>query len=372
MKFDRQIYQVIRKDASTFRAEVSTSLVTFQEHTAIQGVLRDITGQEQLQDQLQKAERMQAIGTLAGGIAHDFNNLLMGIQGRTSLMLLDTDKSLPHYEQLKGIENHVKRAVNLTNQLLGFARGGKYQVAPVDLNNLIQKNSNMFARTKKELSINLKFQENIWSVEVDSSQIDQVLLNLYVNAWQAMPGGGQLDIQTENCRLDKKFVEPFHVRPGKYVAISISDTGVGMDDETCKRIFDPFFTTKERGRGTGLGLASVYGIIKNHDGIIVAQSEKGQGTTFTIYLPASDKLVSEAEIALVQQLSGTGTILLIDDEDMILEVGKALLEKLGYQVLIAAGGGAGLEIYRQNSAEIDLVILDIIMPEMNGAETYER
>jgi CheY-like chemotaxis protein len=240
------------------------------------------------------------------------------------------------------------------------------------LNHLIQKNADMFARTKKELSIDLRLQENIWSVEVDRSQIDQVLLNLYVNAWQAMPGGGQLTIQTKNSRFEEKFVRPFNIEPGKYVEISITDTGVGMDDETCKRIFDPFFTTKQRGRGTGLGLASAYGIIKNHDGIITAQSEKGQGTTFTIYLPASDKPVREAEIAPVEQLTGTGTILLIDDEDMILEVGQALLEKLGYRVLVAAGGRAGLEIYRQDRAQIDLVILDVIMPEMNGAETYKR
>ena len=372
MKYDRRIYSAIRKDGSTFRAEVSTSLVTFQGQTAVQGVLRDVTEQERLQEQLQKAERMQAIGTLAGGIAHDFNNLLMGIQGRTSLMLLDIAEYHPFHGQLKGIEDHVKRAVDLTNQLLGFARGGKYQVAPVDLNDLIQKSVSMFARTKKELSINTKFQENIWSVEVDSSQIDQVLLNLYVNAWQAMPGGGQLYIQTNNCRLDEKFVIPFHVNPGKYVEISVTDSGVGMDDETRKRIFDPFFTTKERGRGTGLGLASAYGIIKNHDGIIIVQSEKGKGTTFTIYLPASDKVVSEAPVSPQTQLSGTGTILLVDDEEMILDIGKSMLEKLGYHVLTADSGQTALDIVRQNSAEVDLVILDMIMPEMNGGETYKR
>ena len=372
MRFDRQVYPVIRKNGSTFRAEVSTSLVTFQGQTAIQGVLRDITEQEQLQEQLQKAERMQAIGTLAGGIAHDFNNLLMGIQGRTSLMLMDTEEFQPHFEQLKGIEDHVKRAVDLTNQLLGFARGGKYQVAPVDLNNLIHKNSSMFARTKKELSIKTNFQKNIWSVEVDSSQIDQVLLNLYVNAWQAMPGGGRLHIQTKNCNLNKKFVKPFHVSPGKYVEISVTDSGIGMDDDIRKRIFDPFFTTKERSRGTGLGLASAYGIIKNHDGIIMVQSEKGKGTTFSIYLPASDKVVSEDPIPASAQLSGTGTILLVDDEEMILEVGKAMLQKLGYHILTAPNGQVALDIFRQNPAEINLIILDMIMPEMSGAHTYER
>ena len=286
-------------------------------------------------------------------------------------MLLDVDKAHPFHGQLKGVEDHVKRAADLTNQLLGFAMGGKYQVAPVDLNRLIQENISMFARTKKELSINLKFQEKIWSAAVDRSQIDQVLLNLYVNAWQAMPGGGRLYIQTQNCRLDDKFVKPFHVEPGKYIEISITDTGVGMDDETCKRIFDPFFTTKERGRGTGLGLASAYGIIKNHEGIITVRSEKGKGTTFTIYLPVSDIPVREVRIAPEEQLTGAGTILLIDDEEMILDVGKALLQKLGYQVLVAASGREGLEIYRQTPAKIDLIILDMIMPEMNGGETYE-
>ena len=371
MKFDRRVYSAIRQDGSVFRAEVSTSLVTFQGQTAVQGVLRDITEQERLQEQLQKAERLQAIGTLAGGIAHDFNNLLMGIQGRASLMLLDVEEYHPFHGQLKGVEDYVQRAVDLTNQLLGFAMGGKYEVAPVDLNQLIQDTISMFARTKKELSINTKFQDPIWSAEVDRSQIDQVLLNLYVNAWQAMPGGGQIYIQTKNVVLDAKFVKPFNVEHGRYVEMTIADTGVGMDDETCKRIFDPFFTTKERGRGTGLGLASAYGIIKNHGGIITAHSEKGKGTSFSIYLQASNNPVDKSEITPERQLSGEGVILIIDDETMILDVGRALLERLGYQVLVAAGGREGLEIYRQSSHNINLVILDMIMPDLNGVETYE-
>jgi len=372
MKYDRQVFRAIRKDGTAFRAEVSTSMVTFQNQTAIQGVLRDITEQEHLQEQLQKAERMQAIGRLAGGIAHDFNNLLMGIQGRTSLMLMDLDQSHPHFDQLRGIEDHVKRSVALTNQLLGFARGGKYQVAPVDLNQLIEENVAMFARTKKELSINTKFQENIWSVEVDRNQIDQVLLNLYVNAWQAMPNGGQLFIQTRNCRLDDKFVNPYHLSPGRYVEISVTDTGIGMDNETRKRIFDPFFTTKDRGRGTGLGLASAYGIIKNHDGIITAHSEKGKGAIFTIYLPASDKPVRDSKILSEEPAAGAGTILLIDDEEMILDVGKSMLQKLGYDVLVAGSGNEAIDIYRKDPIEIDLVILDLIMPEMNGSATFRQ
>lgn len=372
MKFDRQVYLAIRKDGSTFRAEVSTSMVTFQDQTAIQGILRDITDQEHLQEQIQKAERMQAIGTLAGGIAHDFNNLLMGIQGRTSLMLMDTEEAHQNHEQLIGIEDYVKRAANLTSQLLGFARGGKYQIDPVDLNELIRHNAGMFGRTKKEISIHTKFQESIWTVEVDKSQIDQVLLNLYVNAWQAMPGGGQICIQTKNCNLDDSFVRPFFLKPGRYVEISVGDTGVGMDQATRKRIFEPFFTTKEKERGTGLGLASAYGIIKNHDGIITVQSEKGKGATFTIYLPASEKVVSDVKFLPDEQVPGEGTILLVDDEELILDVGKGILDKLGYRTLIADSGKEAIEIYRENQNVITLVILDMVMPEMNGRETYDR
>ena len=372
MRFERQVYRAIRKDGSTFRAEVSTSMVTFQDQTAIQGILRDITDQERLQEQIQKAERMQAIGTLAGGIAHDFNNLLMGIQGRTSLMLMDAEESHPNHGQLKGIEDYVKRAANLTNQLLGFARGGKYQIVPIDLNVLIKKNADMFGRTKKEISIHTKFQQNIWTVEVDKSQIDQVLLNLYVNAWQAMPGGGQIYIQTKNCKLDDSFVRPHSLKPGKYVEISVGDTGVGMDQATRKRIFEPFFTTKEKERGTGLGLASAYGIVKNHDGIITVQSEKSRGATFTIYLPTSEKVVSDVKILTEEQLPGDGTILLVDDEELILDVGKGMLDKLGYRTLIVDNGEEAIAMYRENQNEIALVILDMVMPKMNGRQTYDR
>lgn len=287
-------------------------------------------------------------------------------------MLMDIDESQPHHEQLKGIEDHVRRAANLTNQLLGFARGGKYQISPIDLNLLINENSNMFGRTKKEISIHTKFQDNIWTVEADKSQLDQVLLNLYVNAWQAMPGGGQLCIQTKNCILDDNFVEPFSLKPGKYVEISVGDTGIGMDPEIRKRIFEPFFTTKEKERGTGLGLASAYGIIKNHDGIITVQSETGSGTTFTIYLPASEKAVREVKAAREEHVHGDGTILLVDDEEMIIEVGKAMLDKLGYHTIAAGSGEEAIEIYKANRNAIALVILDMVMPDMNGSKTYYR
>jgi two-component system cell cycle sensor histidine kinase/response regulator CckA len=332
----------------------------------------DITERKHLEAQLQQAQKMEAIGTLAGGVAHDFNNLLMGIQGRTSLMLMGADPSHPHYEHLKGIEEFVQSASNLTRQLLGFAKGGKYEVKPTNLNEMLTRSSDMFARTKKEISIYKKYQEDIWAVDVDQGQIEQVLFNLYVNAWQAMAGGGELYLETENVTLSKKFVRPFQVEPGRYVKMSITDTGIGMDEKTQQRIFDPFFTTKDMGRGTGLGLASAYGIITNHGGIIEVSSTKGEGTTFTVYLPVSEKGIEKEEEVSEKIVKGTETILLVDDEEMILEVGRDLLDAMGYAVHTARSGTEAVEIYQGQSDSIDLVILDMIMPEMSGGQAYDR
>ena len=330
----------------------------------------DISERKHLEAQLQQAQKMEAIGTLAGGIAHDFNNLLMGIQGYTSLTLMDIDSRHAHHERLKGIERLVQSGADLTRQLLGFARGGKYEVKITNLNELIEKSSEMFGRTKKEITIHVKYQKNIWTVEIDQGQIQQVLLNLYVNAWQAMPGGGDLYIETENVSLAEVDVRPYKLDPGRYVRISIADTGVGMDESTKQRIFDPFFTTKEMGRGTGLGLATVYGIIQNHEGFITVYSVKGKGSTFTIYLPASGKKVTEEKILPEEILKGHETLLLVDDEEIIIDVGKEILETLGYKVFIARSGREAIEKYRKNHDTIHMVILDMIMPDMGGGDTY--
>ena len=314
---------------------------------------------------------MEAIGTLAGGIAHDFNNLLMGIEGRTSLMMMDTEVSHPHYEHLTGIQEYVKNAAGLCSQLLGFARGGKYEVIPTDLNQLIKEQNRMFGRTKKEIHILEKFAGNLWVVEVDQGQIKQVLLNLYVNAWQAMPGEGNLYVQTDNITITETYSMPYHVEPGRYVKISVTDTGVGMDEETQQRIFDPFFTTKEKGRGTGLGLASVYGIVKSHKGFINVYSEIGEGTTFNIYLPASDARLITEKKPPQEMLKGSETLLLVDDEEMIISVGARMLKRLGYQVITAQGGIPAVKTYRKHEHEIDLVILDMIMSDLSGSETFE-
>ncbi len=369
---DIQTYTAVRKDGATFRLEVSSSLIIFQGRPAVQGIIRDVTEHERLEQQLKQAQKMEAMGTLAGGIAHDFNNLLMGIQGRTSLMLTDPDISHSHFEHLKGIEDYVKSAASLTRQLLGFARGGKYEVKPTDLNALIRNENRMFGRTRKEIHIREKFEENLRTVEVDRRQIEQMLLNIYINAWQAMPGGGDLYVQTENVIIDQDYSKPYQVEEGNYVKVSITDTGVGMDEATRQRIFDPFFTTKEMGRGTGLGLASAYGIIKNHHGFINVYSEKGEGTTFNIYLPPSEKEVVTEENLPEKMLRGTETILLVDDEEMIIEVGRGIIERLGYKVLTAKSGKEAISIYEKNRGQIDMVVLDMIMPDMGGGETYDR
>ena len=337
-----------------------------------QGIIRDITEKKRLEAQFQQAQKMQAMGTLASGIAHDFNNLLMGIQGNASLMLLDKTSGHPGYERLKNIEQGVKSGTRLTKQLLGLAKSGKYEVKPTDLNELIKRSSGMFGRTKKEIAIHTKYQEGIWPVEVDQGQIEQVLLNLYVNAWQAMPAGGELYLETENVTLDKDYVKPFDLEPGRYVKVSITDTGVGMDEATQQRIFEPFFTTKDMGRGTGLGLASVYGMIKNHDGMINVESKKGEGTTFAIYLPASKKEITKEKELSHEVFRGKETVFLIDDEDMIIDVSQEIIKALGYTVLVARSGKEAIEIYEKNKEKIDMVILDMIMPGMGGRETYDR
>ena len=370
--------RLIRKDGQLIDINLSSSLLRDESGEVIGtlGIYRDITEKKKLQAQFQAAQRMEAVGTLAGGIAHNFNNLLMAIQGNASLMLLKKTSDHPDYERLKSIEQGVRSGAELTKHLLGFAMGGKYEVKPTDMNELIQTSSDMFGKTKKQITIHTKYQEGIWPVEVDQGQTEQVLLNLYVNAWQAMPGGGELYLETENVTLDDKSVKPFDLRAGRYVKISVTDTGAGMDEATRQRIFEPFFTTKEMGRGTGLGLASMYGIIKNHDGIITVHSVKGKGTTFTIHFPASEKgLIKEEQLLPGEVLRGTETVLLVDDEDMVLEVGEQMLKELGYKVLIARSGKKAIEIVSKApnlSSAPDIVILDMIMPAMGGGETHDR
>ena len=368
------ILETKRKDGGLILIEIDESPIKDEngDVIAIAGAARDVTERVRMESDLRQACKMESIGTLAGGIAHDFNNLLMGIQGRLSLMMMDMDESDPYAAHLNEIEEHVNSAGDLTKQLLAFARKGKYEVKPVNLNDLIRQTSKMFGRTKKDVKINLKLQQNLKAVEVDRGQLEQVFLNLFINAWQAMPSGGEINIDSDNIVLNEDSIDSFSVTPGDYIKVSVSDTGIGMDEKTKEKIFDPFFTTKEVGRGTGLGLASAYGIIKNHNGVINVTSKKGEGTTFNIFLPASHKKILKSCEIPPKLLQGNETVLLVDDEEMIINIGKALLERLGYEVITAENGANAIEIYKSETHNIDIIILDMIMPVMGGVETYNH
>ncbi|MFH1672177.1 MAG: response regulator [Pseudomonadota bacterium] len=333
---------------------------------------RDVTENVKMEERLRQVHKMEAVGVLAGGVAHAFNNLLMGIQGNASLALLDIDSTHPHYERLTTIENLVKRGAVLTSQLLGYARKGKYQVETINLNQLVEETSSTFGRTKKEIKIHCELEPDLSVIDADKGQIEQVLFDLYINAAEAMPNGGDLILKTTNTTYDNIKGTEFKPKQGKYVLITVRDTGPGMDKKTAERIFDPFFTTKGMVTGGGLGLSSAYGIIKGHGGYIDFDSVQGAGATFKIYLPVSAKKIVKSVERVEKVVQKTGAILLVDDEEIILEVGKGLLEAIGYQALIAGDGKEAIEIYKENKGKIDVVILDMVMPEMGGGETYDR
>ena len=249
-------------------------------------IITDVTKQKRLENQLHQARKMEAIGTLAGGVAHDFNNLLMGIQGNASIILLDMDTANIHYGNIKSIKRCVEKGADLTRQLLGFARGGKYNMKPACLNKIADETSNILEQLGKPVRVYKDYQKNIWTINVDRKQLEQVLITLYINACQALAESGDVYIKTENIILNQDFAEQFEVKPGRYVKLSVTDTGAGISEENSRHIFEPFFTTKKIGNGAGLGLAAAFGIIKNHDGIIDFSSEKDKGTTFNVYLPA--------------------------------------------------------------------------------------
>ncbi len=356
--------------------DVSISASRYLDHagdpSGVLITLRDISEAKKFLWHMHQAQKMESLGTLAGGVAHDFNNLLMGIQGRLSLLMLNMDHSDPNYIHLKDIEDYIIRAADLTRQLLGIARSGKCQVSPTDINELIRKHNRMFGRTRKEITIHEHLDDAVMTVEVDQGQIEQVLLNMYLNASHAMPKGGEIYVRTQYEKLTITRTQPYELKPGRYIKISITDTGIGMDEATQKRVFEPFFTTKKMDRGTGLGLASAYRIIKNHGGFITLYSELGKGTTFNIYLPVSDKAPAAEDAVPNEMIEGEGTILLIDDEDMILTVAEEMVKALGYDVIAVKGGAKAVEIYREFHAKIHMIILDLIMPGMSGAEVFDK
>jgi len=347
-------------------------------------ILNDVTEHKKIEEQLRYSQKMEAVGTLSGGIAHDFNNLLMGIQGNVSLALLNLNPGDSNYLKLKNIEEYIGNGAKLTRQLLEYSRGGKYEVKTTNLNILIKKQVDLFSPARKEITVIGDYEPGLWPVDVDQGQIEQVALNLYINSSHAMQGCGKLYIKTKNIVVKDNHNFPFKVDPGRYVCVTVADTGVGMDAETLKRIFDPFFTTKDVGSGSGLGLASAYGIVKNHGGFIEAKSAPGEGSSFRFYLPVSKKKVKKEKVIPEAIAKADETVLLVDDENMIIEVGREILEYLGYSVITAGSGREAIEIINQSHSldrkenetavagvKPDLVILDMIMPDMDGGVVFD-
>jgi two-component system cell cycle sensor histidine kinase/response regulator CckA len=334
--------------------------------------MADYTAYKKMETQVIQSQKMEAIGTLAGGIAHDYNNLLMGIHGNLTLVLLDFGGPDEQLQRLRTIEKYIQSGINLTQQLLSLSRGGHYQACTADINPLLRETADIFKRTKKQIKFHDRLDQTVKSVEIDTSQMEQVFLNLFINAWQAMPEGGSVTLTSATVELDAGFAGAYHIAPGSYVKISVADTGVGMDKTTQSKVFDPFFTTKGSGSGTGLGLSSSYNIVKNHGGVITVDSQLGEGSEFTIYLPASGNPIEPAQAKEPKIFRGRGTILLVDDETMILDVGRQMLRQLGYAALTASSGQEAVAVYREKRDEIRLVILDIIMPDMSGLETFKR
>ena len=377
---DTNSFRVVTKGSETKWVEVTGARIDWKGRPAVLNFFLDISERVQLEEnrnklagQLLRAQKLEAIGTLAGGISHDFNNLMMGIQGSASIMLNDVDVSHPHHELLTNIEQLVRSGAKLTAQLLGYARKGRYVVRPLDLNQMVKNLAETFARTRKNIRIRYHLDEGLQAVNGDHGQLEQVLMNLFVNASDAMPNGGELILKSRNVSRSEITDTVYKPESGSYVELTITDSGIGMDQHTLERIFEPFFTTKEIGRGTGLGLASVYGIVKGHNGYIDVQSRRGKGTAVNVLVPTTEEKILYPEAVTSPRIyQGKGVVLLVEDEEMVLKVGIELLKKMGYTALGAIDGATALEVFRANESVIDLVILDMIMPGMGGGEVFDR
>lgn len=372
----RSVYAMRRKDKSVFKAEVSLSYAEFRGKNILQGILRDVTEQIYLQEQLRHAQKMEAIGILAGGIAHEFNNLMQAVSGYTELLLLNRNIDDPARQKLEAIRKSTERASELTRQILIFSQKVEKKLQIVKLNHEVMRIHKLLKKTfPKMIDIRLNLDANLRDIQADPALISQVMMNLCINARDAMNESGILFINTANIELEEKYYRNHpELKPGKYVLLSISDTGCGMSREVMRHLFEPFYSTKGRGKGTGLGLAMVYGIMKEHGGHIVCYSEPGVGTTFKIYLPVSQDAESEliCKSGIEKSLTGSESILLVDDEEFIRSSGRELLTRFGYAVLTAGDGESALEICREKRGEIDLVILDMLMPGMGGKKCLKE
>ncbi|SRR5216684_2250533 len=371
-------YQVYRKDRIKIWLSENVRAVRDSSGAILyyEGMVEDITERKRLEDQLRRAQKMEAVGQLAGGVAHDFNNLLMVIQGYSEVMLARLDPAEPLRKNAEEIQKATERAASLTRQLLAFSRMQVLRPKILDLNAVLAEMGKMLPRLiREDIELRIVPGASLGSVKADQSQIEQVILNLLVNARDAMPRGGKLTIETASAELNDEYARGHTgVRPGKYAMLAVSDTGVGMDSETQAHIFEPFFTTKELGKGTGLGLATVYGIVKQSSGWIWVYSEVGKGTTFKIYLPQVDERVQPPESSKTRSLApgGTETILVVEDQDSIRELTREFLKGSGYTMLEAKDGSEALQLAVRYESAIDLLVTDVVMPKMGGRELAHR
>jgi PAS domain S-box-containing protein len=368
----------LRKDGSVIYADVQMTPAVIEGLECNVWFFTDVTKRRQIEAQLRQAQKMEAIGTLAGGVAHDFNNILTTIIGYADLMLMNIDTDKPLTEEIKEIKIAGERAAALTRQLLAFSRKQIVQPKVLDLNKLLTGIEKMLVRLiGEDIEILMIPESALWKIEIDPGQMEQVIMNLVVNAKDAMPIGGKLTIETANMDLDDSYFSEHGVveeRPGSYVMLAVSDTGIGMDKEVQEHIFDPFYTTKEKGKGTGLGLSTIYGIVKQNNGFIWVYSEPDKGSTFKIYLPKVKGDVKEEEIEQtpVENLSGSETVLIVEDDDSLRKLTRTILKQKGYKILEAENGEDALRVSKEHEGPIDLLITDVVMPKMSGKETAER
>jgi len=370
------------KDGDTRYGLMSAAIIGLNGVYHILNVTRDITERvraeeekESLMSQLLQAQKMEAIGTLAGGVAHDFNNLLQITSGYSEILLNDKSPDHPDYDKLHTINATAKRGADLVQRLMVFSRKGDTKPRSLNLNHEVTQLKKLLGRTiPKMIAIELSLDSWLPVINADPVQVEQILLNLAINAKDAMPeSGGKLTIETRNVTLDEDYCRThLEAKQGQYVMISVSDTGHGMSQETMQHIFEPFFTTKAAGKGTGLGLAMVYGIMKHHEGFINCYSELGHGTTFRLYFPVVQMELEDLELESAVPLGGSETILLVDDEESLCDIGSQILTRAGYTVLTATNGRDALDLYRKERSDISLVLLDLIMPEMGGKECFQE
>ncbi len=336
--------------------------------------VRDVTEQRRLEGQLLQAQKMEAVGRLAGGVAHDFNNLLTVILSYSDLLLEDLPPEIPDRADVAEIRKAAVAASSLTRQLLAFSRQQVLEPRVLDVNTVVASTEKLLTRLLGEdVSLTTTLAAALGAVKVDPGQLEQIIMNLAVNARDAMPRGGRLSIETANVEMDESYVRGHPLaRPGHYVMLAVSDTGIGMDAATQARIFEPFFTTKEAGKGTGLGLATVYGIVRQSSGFIWVYSEPGHGTSFKIYLPRVDEPVSPAGAPAPQVVGGSETVLVVEDVAAVRAVTRQMLERQGYCVLEAANGATALSLARQHQSAIHLLVTDVVMPEVSGRELADQ